>query len=92
MTHTPHIAVIHTPSLLIVTADDFPIYENVDQACQRLVKDAGCGRHQYGGKHYPGHHVVFQKWRFRGWSSSRPGSRRSALKLHNAINSLHPRP
>jgi hypothetical protein len=44
---------IPTPSLLIVTADDFPIYESANHACRRLVQDAGCGRHQYGGRLKP---------------------------------------
>lgn len=53
---------IHTPSLLIVTADAFPLSANADTSCGALVKAAGCGKHLYGGKHYGGHHVVFRKW------------------------------
>lgn len=52
----------HTPTLLIVTADDFPICTNVSKACDELVSAAGEGRHLYGGKHYHGHHVVMRKW------------------------------
>lgn len=54
-----------TPALLIVTADDFPVGSVASAACDKLVADAGTGRHQYGGPHYPGHHVVFDKRRLK---------------------------
>lgn len=53
---------ISTPSLLIVTADDFSITANVSQECDKLVERLGEGRHVYGCQHYPsGHCVVFRK-------------------------------
>lgn len=73
---------ITTPSLIIVTADDFPAFANADRCCEQLIADAGAGDHRYGGKHYSGHHVVFKKW----WFSK--GSIVHRLKLHNAINAL----
>ena len=53
---------ISTPSLLIITADDFGATASVSSECDQLVKAAGCGQHVYGGQHYPaGHSVVFRK-------------------------------
>ena len=53
---------ISTPSLLIITADDFGSTASVSAECDRLVKAAGCGQHVYGGQHYPaGHSVVFRR-------------------------------
>lgn len=61
-----------TPALLIVTADDFTVTENADLACDRLIQSAGIGEHRYGGKHYPGHHVVFKKWQVgKSWLATR---------------------
>lgn len=73
---------ITTPSLIIVTADDFPIFANAHQRCEQLIADAGAGKHLYGGKHYRGHHVVFKK----RWFSKGCEARR--LKLHNAFNAI----
>lgn len=68
-----------TAALIIVTADDFPAGANVAQSCARLIRDAGEGRHEYGGKHYPGHCVVMRKWAVA-----------KSLKAQRALNSLTP--
>ena len=53
---------ISTPSLLIITADDFGATANVSSECDQLVEAAGGGQHVYGGQHYPaGHSVVFRR-------------------------------
>lgn len=67
-----------TPALVIVTADDFPVFTAVSKACDLLVQDAGMGEHRYGGKHYHGHHVVFKKWELA-----------KTLKAQQALNALH---
>lgn len=52
-----------TPSLFIITADDFPVLSPVSLCCDRLVEalSPGSAKHLYGGRHYHGHHVVVKK-------------------------------